>query len=146
MQTIPNLCISAMGSRDGAAARSGLGLINRVGGASTDLFTLLVAPAKEIKVKLNVFNPHYKQTPSWGRHAWPLWHKPVQIRFPLAYTPTLRKACSNSLEQLRKKNFSGTCVGAMPFLSWFCFVVCGEFLCIKICNYSSWGYHTMSSK
>lgn len=46
MQTIPNLCISAMGGRDGAATRSGLGVINQVGGASIDLFTLLVASAK----------------------------------------------------------------------------------------------------
>lgn len=46
MQTIPNLCISATGSSDGAAAWSGLEVINQVGGASIDLFTLLVAQAK----------------------------------------------------------------------------------------------------
>lgn len=64
MQTIPNLCISATGSRDGAAARSGLGVINGVGGVSIDLFTLLVAPAKWIKVKLNVLTHTTSRPPA----------------------------------------------------------------------------------
>lgn len=46
MQTIVNLCISATGSSDGTATQSGLGVINQVGGASIDLFTLLVAQVK----------------------------------------------------------------------------------------------------
>lgn len=49
MQTVPNLYISATGSSDDAAAWSGLWAINQVGGASIDLFTPLVAQAKQIK-------------------------------------------------------------------------------------------------
>ena len=89
-------------------------------------------------------DPQLRQT----RMAIPLFREPLHTKFLLAYTPTPRSVnvCTNSLEQLRKKYFCGTCVGAMPFLRWFCFVVCGVFLHKVSYHYSSWDYHIMRLK
>lgn len=51
LQTALDLCILTTGSSGSAAAWIGLQVINQVGGTSQDLFTLLVAQAKQIKVK-----------------------------------------------------------------------------------------------
>lgn len=82
MQTVPNLYISAMGSSDDTAAWSGLWVINQVGGSSIDLFTLLVAQAKQIPAKSNVFTHTISRSPTEADmhvHSTVLWALAYQV-------------------------------------------------------------------